>query len=91
MVDIKSSDLFKLLIVGYAGIFIPISVVGAVLSLFEIVPAVLNETKYYGIKGFVITLITTPIYLFLMAGATWLFLIVGLRLSRIALKLFRRN
>ncbi len=91
IVNIKSNALFKLLIIGYAGIFVPISIISAILSLFEIVPTILNKIEYYGIKGFVIAIITTPIYIFLMAGASWLFLIIGLRFSKIALKLFHRN
>jgi len=89
IVNIKSNDLFKLLTIGYAGFFIPVSVVSAVLSLFEIVPTLLNKTEYYGIEGFAIAIVTAPIYLFLMVGATWVFLIIGMRISRVALKIFK--
>lgn len=91
ILNIKSSSLFKLLSIGYAGIFIPIGIIGAILSLFDIVPSVLNKTEYYGIKGFVVAIVTIPIYLFLMAGVSWLFLIIGLRLYRVAYNMFKRN
>lgn len=83
---IKSKDLFKLLMVGYSGITIPVSIISGILALLEIVPAKLNKQEYFGLKGFVISVLTAPIYVFLMAVATWLFLIIGLKIARLVIR-----
>lgn len=87
----ESRDLFKLLMVGYSGITIPVSIVSGILALFEIVPATLNQQKYVGIKGFVIAILTAPIYILLMAIATWLFLAIGLWLANFGVRIFKQS
>lgn len=87
--DIESKSLFKLLMVGYSGITIPVSIISGILALLDIVPANLNSQGYIGIKGFAIAILTAPIYIFLMAAASWLFLIIGLRLARLGMRVFK--
>jgi hypothetical protein len=87
--NIESKDIFKLLMVGYSGITIPLSIVSGILAFFDIVPANLNNHGYVGVKGLVVAILTAPIYILLMAVATWLFLIIGLRLARLGMKAFK--
>jgi hypothetical protein len=87
--SVKSNGLFKLLMIGYGGIFVPVAIIELILTSFEIVPVTFNNVEYFGLEGFLIALVTTPIYLFLMAGVTWVFLIIGLRVSKLAFSLFK--
>lgn len=89
--NIESKDLFKLLMVGYSGITIPVSIISGALAFFDIVPSNLNQQGYFGVKGLFIAILTAPIYIFLMAVATWLFLIIGLRLARIGIRMLRKD
>ena len=77
--------------IGYSGVTIPVSIISGILALFEIVPANLNQQGYFGVKGFVIAILTAPIYIFLMVVATWLFLIIGLRLARFGVGVFKKG
>ena len=89
MTSIQSSVLFKLLMVGYAGITIPVSIISGILALLDIVPAKLNNQDYIGIKGLAVAILTAPIYIFLMAAASWIFLIIGLRLAKFGMRLLK--
>lgn len=87
IVNMKSGDLFRLLLIGYAGVSIPLGVLAAILALTRTAPANFNGESYYGIQGFAISLVTVPFYALIMSSITWLFLILGLRFARMSLKL----
>lgn len=91
IVNIESGTLFRLIIIGYAGIFIPVTIISGVLSLFELVPTIFNNENYFGVEGLIIAIVAAPFYLLLMSGATWIFLIIGLRSSKFFYNMFRQN
>ena len=52
--NLTSNDLFKIILWGSAGFYIPVSIISGLLALFDIVPANLNDQQYNGIKGLII-------------------------------------
>lgn len=88
---LSSKDLFKILLWGSAGFYIPVSIISGVLALFDIVPANLNGGQYIGIKGLVIPILSAPIFVFLLASAQWVILAIGLKIIKWGMKVFAKK
>ncbi len=82
----KPEGLFKLLFVNFLFAYIPISLFFGTLSLFGIVPVNFNDSKVYGIKGFIIVMLFIPFIVFILSFFTWLYFIIG----NFFLNLFRK-
>lgn len=50
----KSKPLFVLLVKGFAGFYVPLSLLFGLGSLLNIVPATMNGRSYYGVQGLAI-------------------------------------
>ena len=81
----NSRLLFKLLMYCSAGFCIPISLLIALLALFDVVPATLNDKPYYGLKGFLISIFFAPMFVLLTCCTLWLMLGFGLKVSKLAM------
>ena len=88
--NLTSKDLFKIILWGSAGFYIPVSIISGLLALFDIVPANLNDQQYNGIKGLIIPILTAPIFILLLAIAQWVILAIGLKVVKWGMKFFSK-
>lgn len=91
LLSISSRDLFKLILIGSAGFYVPISILMGVLALFEVVPANLNGESYVGLTGFFIQVAFSPLLVLLLASMKWFILIIGIKLFNFAAKVVGRR
>ena len=89
--NLSSRDLFKILLWGSIGFYIPISIIGGLLALFDIVPANLNGQQYSGIKGLLIPILSAPIFVILLVAAQWVILTLGFKVVQWLVKLFQKR
>jgi hypothetical protein len=89
--NLTSKDLFKILLWGSAGFYIPVSIVSGILALLDVVPANLNGQQYNGFKGLVIPILSAPIFVLLLALAQWIILAIGLKVVKWSLKIFIKS
>lgn len=86
-----SKDLFKILLWGSLGFYIPISIISGLLALFDVVPANLNGQHYSGLKGLVIPILTAPIFVLLLVTAQWAILAIGLKIVKWIANFFTKS
>ncbi|MBG9376084.1 hypothetical protein I5907_07555 [Panacibacter sp. DH6] len=67
----------KDLIIAYALGMLPFALLLAILSLAGVTPVVFNGTPQYGIKGFLIALLLSPIFGFIMGLVSFITLSIG--------------
>jgi len=83
----KPKPLFVLLVKGFAGFYVPLSLFFGLGSLLNLVPATLNEQSYYGIQGLAIYVLFSPLVVLLLAVSTWIIVAPGLFIQRLVSKL----
>ncbi len=86
LTHVPGSKLFKTLIIGYSGIALPVTLVLAILAITGISPTTFNDQEIFGIKGFIIQLIYSPIWIILWTVTNWAFLKIGFWVSSIFIK-----
>ncbi|MBB2144004.1 hypothetical protein GM921_00775 [Pedobacter sp. LMG 31464] len=74
---------FKKLFFAYLFAMIPFSLLGGILSLFNIVPVNFNGNPTYGFKGFIVAILFTPFIALMFSGLNWLFLNLGVLIYRL--------
>ena len=79
ILSLKSKNLFKILLLGSAGIYVPLGIIASLLAGFDIVPANLNDVEYSGFKGFIIQILFIPFLILIMTLSQALILILGLK------------
>jgi hypothetical protein len=89
--NLTSKNLFKIILWGSAGFYIPVAIISGLLALFDIVPANLNDQQYNGIKGLIIPILTAPIFTLLLAIAQWVVLAIGLKVVKWGMKFFSKT
>lgn len=89
--DYTAKSLFKLLLACNVGFFVPVSLILAFLSLFEVVPVDFNDAKYYGFKGFIIHLLFMPFYVLMFTVLYWVIFAIGLKIYQGAYIIVRRG
>jgi hypothetical protein len=88
---LSSKDLFKILLWGSVGFYIPVSIISGLLALFDVVPTNLNGQQYTGIKGLLVPVVSAPIFVILLAAAQWVILALGLKIVQWGLNLFTKT
>lgn len=89
--NLTSKEIFKIVLWCSGGFYVPLAIVLAFLALFGVIPANLNGQQYFGIKGFLIEILTVPIFTFLIAVSQWVILTLGLKILKWITKLFDRT
>lgn len=91
LLSISSKDLFKLILIGSAGFYVPISILMGVLALFAVAPANLNGETYVGLSGFFIQVAFSPLLVLLLAFMKWIILIIGIKIFNFVVKVVSRR
>lgn len=68
---------FKSLFLAYLFGYIPFALLGAILSLVNVLPVSFNGHSYYGIVGFAISILTVPFVGFVFGIINWIYLNIG--------------
>jgi hypothetical protein len=68
---------FKKLFLAYLFGYMPFGLLSAILSLAHVLPIQFNERPYYGISGFVISILIIPFFGFIFGVINWLYLNFG--------------
>ena len=89
--SLTSKDLFKILLWGSAGFYIPVSIISGLLAVFDILPANLNGQQYNGLKGLLIPILTAPIFVFLLTVGQWVILAIGLKVVKWSIKILTKS
>lgn len=82
---------FKSLFWAYTFAILPITVLFALLALFNVTPVYFNSQPYYGFKGFILLLLLTPCIGITMTLTNWMFLNFGNYLYQGTLKLLGKK
>jgi hypothetical protein len=79
VLNIKSKQLFNILLVGFFGCSLVVFLFQGFLSLLKIYPTNFNEKEYYGMAGFAISIISIPLTTIIVTVACWFFLLIGIK------------
>ena len=81
--QINSKTLFRILFIGYffsGGI---LALFFSILSLFNVIPIILNDKEYVGISGFLIGILYIPFIAIVCTLSTIPFIIFGLWIAKV--------
>ena len=76
--NIKSKQLFKLLLWGYTAAYIPFGIIGGLLVVLEVVPVNFNGEPYIGFMGLFISILYFFFGVIILTVTNWLALAFGL-------------
>ncbi|MCG8307492.1 MAG: hypothetical protein MI975_08880 [Cytophagales bacterium] len=91
VMKLSTGQLFKFILISCTAFYIPVAIISGILALFEVVPANLNDKEFTGVMGFIISILTAPIFIAILTIAHWIVLAIGLKLARVWFKKFSRN
>jgi len=79
---ISAKALFKFIAICCIAFYIPVAIIMAFLALAGIVPSNLNGQEFTGLVGFIIPVLTSPIFILILTIAHWIVLAIGLVITR---------
>lgn len=73
----KKEDLFKSIFITYLFGSIPFALIHIILNFFKILPVNFNGGQVYGIKGVIVTVFFTPLFVLMFSFFTWFYFMIG--------------
>lgn len=84
----RPKELFSLLFWNFLFGYLPFSLLGAFLSLYEVITVNFNGEPTYGFKGFIIMLVFTPLMALIFTIVAWVYFRIGNFFLRLFTSLF---
>jgi hypothetical protein len=80
--------LFKTIFVTYLFGFVPFALLHIILNLFKVVPVNFNNNQIYGIKGIIVIILFTPLFVLMFTIFSWAYFMIGNLILRFLKKTF---
>jgi hypothetical protein len=81
----------KKLLLAYTFAYAPFSLIAAILSLAGLLPVNFNGQHYYGISGFIITILTIPFVAIVFGVINRIYLNLGVFVGKKVIGLFKKS